>query len=399
MIGEILEQVRRQERVRCTLSGGGVLQIDRGLPFLIVYRQPPDREDGGTERLVSGEASYLVARPGEEDEASELIRRLAKHGSTAYGAFLVLEVWSATDENGRRFTVHAPPEGPAPETIGKLADALEPLRRLRPGIEVEVERGDARHPPGLPSLLSIEESWQSEVLLLGLEVPPVYRDADGCRLPALPPRRAARPLSRAAPGAVRVRARADLLARWRTTWRSAPARSRRRSGTSTARWSRSSALRPAPAHLAGELRPGAGALRARRPRAQPRVPLPPAPHRPRPAEARLFAIEMETIDDPAVADLFRRQARRSWTRCSPCSESGAPPPSGTAATACTAPSTTRCSARRGAADARWCAPDADGRVGGRARASAMPHCGAGVLRASSTRRWPPRSRSAATWWG
>jgi uncharacterized protein (TIGR02421 family) len=178
MIDEVLERVERREGVRRTLSGGGVLHIDRGLPFLLVHRAPADREDDGTDRLVSGEASYLLARRGEEEEAPELVRRLAKAGSAAYGAFLVLEVWSAEDAESRRFTIHAPPEGPAPETVEKLSAALEALGHAAPDTEVAVERGDDRQPPGLSPLLSIEESWQTEVLLLGLEVPPIFRDPD-----------------------------------------------------------------------------------------------------------------------------------------------------------------------------------------------------------------------------
>jgi uncharacterized protein (TIGR02421 family) len=325
MIDEILGRVRRQERVRCTLSEGGVLQIDRGLPFLIVYREPHDRADGGTERLVSGEASYLVARPGEEDEAAELIRRLAKHGSTAYGAFLVLEVWSATDEDGRRFTVHAPPDGPAPETIGKLTTALEPLRRLRPGVEVEVERGDARHPPNLPALLSIEESWKTEVLLLGLEVPPVYRDT---RTGTVYPRflRAMQHgLSRAMRQAmyefVRVQTSSHAENHLALGTRTLPA----------AVWEIDRALvalersfdlllltSPVNFDQARERFDRDG--HARNPEFHYRL----LPIDPDLLKRRLFAIEMETIDDPAVADLFRDKRDELDTLLTMLGERGSP---------------------------------------------------------------------------
>jgi uncharacterized protein (TIGR02421 family) len=178
MIEEILERVRRQERVEYNLAAGGVLQLDRGLPFVLVYREPPDREDGGTDRLISSEASYLVSRRGEGEEVPDLVRCLAELGSTMYGAFLVLEIWSAPEAESRCFSIRAPPAGPAPETVSKLVEALKPLRRLAPDISVVVESADERHPPDLPPLLSVEESWQTEVLLLGLEVPPIYRDPD-----------------------------------------------------------------------------------------------------------------------------------------------------------------------------------------------------------------------------
>lgn len=197
MTDAILDTLARDEPVRAFLSRGGVLHLDRGLPFLLVHRAPAGRHDPGTDRLLAGEASYLLARAGEEDEAAALVRRLAKAGSAEYGAYLVLELWSAGDPRSRRFTIHAPPEGPAPETIGRLRTALEALDGLGAGVEVAVEPGDVRHPPGQPPLLGIEESWKSEVLLLGLEVPPLYRDPESGAVYPRFLRRVQRRLSRA----------------------------------------------------------------------------------------------------------------------------------------------------------------------------------------------------------
>jgi uncharacterized protein (TIGR02421 family) len=176
MIDEILARIARDEPVRTPLEHGGVLHQDRRLPFLLVHRAPADRDDHGTDRLLAGESSYLLARAGEETEAAELVRALAKAGSTECGAYLVIEIWSAADPDSRRFTIHAPPEGPAPETIGRLREALAALDGLGPDIEVAIRHGDVRHPPGAAPLLTVEESWQSEVLVLGLEVPPIYRE-------------------------------------------------------------------------------------------------------------------------------------------------------------------------------------------------------------------------------
>ena len=173
----LLDRGDRQERTRHTLSHGGILHIDRGLPFLFVYREPPDREDPGTERLVRAEAAFLIARRGEEVEVAELMGPLARSGSAAFGAYLVLEIWASPDPHSTKFVLRAP-AGPAPETVGRMLAALQPLADLRPGLEVVVDTGDDRHPAGLPRLLTIEESWRTEVLLLGLELPPIYRDPD-----------------------------------------------------------------------------------------------------------------------------------------------------------------------------------------------------------------------------
>jgi uncharacterized protein (TIGR02421 family) len=173
----LIDRIERHEGARHTLSHGGVLHIDRGLPFVFVYREPPARPDPGTERLIAAEAAYLISRRGEDQEVAELLRPLVRSGSAAYGAYLVFEIWSSPNPASTRFVLRAP-EGPAPETVERMLEALEPLRALRPGLEVTIETGADRHPPDLPRLFSIEESWRHEVLLLGLEVPPVYRDPE-----------------------------------------------------------------------------------------------------------------------------------------------------------------------------------------------------------------------------
>jgi uncharacterized protein (TIGR02421 family) len=178
MLPRILERIEQNPTVRISLSEGGLLNRDRGLPFLLVYREPPGREDPGTERLVATEAAYLVARIGEEEEAGALVRHLARSGSTEYGAFLVLEIWASADPNSARFVIRTPPAGPAPETVSRLVQSLQSLGDIRSDLEVVREASDDRHPPGLAPLLTIEESWRNEILVIGLEVPPIYRDPD-----------------------------------------------------------------------------------------------------------------------------------------------------------------------------------------------------------------------------
>lgn len=171
---ETVEQLHRGGGSR-ELSGGGVLRLDRALPFLLVHRAPTDRVDDGTEALLAGEAAVLVARDEPPEEVSDLSAALATRGSAAHGAYLVIEVWTSPDPDCKRFTLHAP-VGPAPETVGTMLEALRPLAELAPGLEVGFETADTRHPPGFPPLLSIEESWRHEILLLGLELPPIWRD-------------------------------------------------------------------------------------------------------------------------------------------------------------------------------------------------------------------------------
>ena len=57
LINEIEDRLTKGKQVRRALPLDGRLHIDRTLPFLIIYRQPHNYSDKGTDRLVKGEAS------------------------------------------------------------------------------------------------------------------------------------------------------------------------------------------------------------------------------------------------------------------------------------------------------------------------------------------------------
>lgn len=319
---ELIERVRRRERVRHRLSAGGLLSIDRGLPFLLVNRAPPDRPDAGTARLVLGESSFLVSRSGEEQEVSDLVRVIAREGSAAYGAFLVIEVWSAEDPRSGSITIKAP-KGPAAETVGKLTESLESVAALRPGLDVRVELGEDRQPPHLPPLLTIEESWQGEILLLGIELPPVYRDPEtGSAYPRFV-RRLQQQLSKALRQAihefVRVQTTAEVVNPLALGTRTVP----------DDVWdvdkhlydierSFDLLLLTTPVNLDDAWERFKADGFDRDPRFHYRL----LPVDPDLLKRRLFTIEMETIDDPALAELYQDKRQELDTQLTMIGERG-----------------------------------------------------------------------------
>ena len=175
------------EGVRKLVGESVRLNIDRPLPFLCVYRVPPDRADKGTAHLVIGEASYLIA-PGDKDSAGTvrtIVEKIAKVLADRFGAFMILEVWSAdakpkesfySTHSPARFRIFTDREKDAlPSTVEELAKGLEELRVQR---EVAVETGEEIHPPGMVPLLDAEALRRMSCLLIGLEVTPIYRDTD-----------------------------------------------------------------------------------------------------------------------------------------------------------------------------------------------------------------------------
>jgi len=197
-IDEVCARLREGKRVRRTLPDGGRLHVDRPLPFLCVYRRPADRPDAGTERLVNGEASFLIVpgAPLHRKGVAALVRRLAETLAERFGAFLILEVWSAsggtsaaglTDASGDDGSTRPAPRpgfalatrGPdAPRgAIDTLAKSLRRVRVQRRTGEVEVHEHTYGHPLGMPMLVSIKELGRLGCRLIGVEVRPIYRDA------------------------------------------------------------------------------------------------------------------------------------------------------------------------------------------------------------------------------
>ncbi len=195
LIDEVCDRLVAGQRVGLSLPGGGRLSIDRLLPFLCVYRRNPRRRDAGTRMLVNGEAAYLNA-PGDAPVRRglrRLVRRIAETASARFGAFLVVEIWSAPDSQVPRVMDEATGEPllPAPafrilqrspnppeDAVNALKFALERIKLDRRAAQVEVLIKGRVHPPGSQPLLTSTEAKRINCFVLGLEIRPVYRDAE-----------------------------------------------------------------------------------------------------------------------------------------------------------------------------------------------------------------------------
>ncbi|MCK5091655.1 MAG: flavohemoglobin expression-modulating QEGLA motif protein [Gammaproteobacteria bacterium] len=185
LITTIGESIGRNKLVRRNLPDGSRLHIDRQLPFLCVYRRPLHREDAGTERLLLGEAAYLLATSRARHYTSlvRLIGEIAQRQSEIYGAFLLFELWSAEntedDEPSALFRIHAPRHGTPQRALEKLESALLSISIDGKASQVELVYQDSIHPPDLKPLL---HDRNLGFITIGLEVKPIYRDANSGEL-------------------------------------------------------------------------------------------------------------------------------------------------------------------------------------------------------------------------
>nr|WP_161501389.1 flavohemoglobin expression-modulating QEGLA motif protein [Rhodopirellula sp. SM50] len=190
LIAAVRDRLSRNERVRRTLPHKGRLHIDRQVPFLCVYRQPPEYDDAGTEQLVRGEASYLIGSGASafHDSLSKLVGTVVNTLSAEFGAFLIVEIWSSPDGGKANdpavpsvlptFTIQAPGTAKLDNAVESLRKRLQKMKILKHGVEVQVVRGGTICPPGMKPLIDPPRAREMNCWKIGLMVPPVFRKAN-----------------------------------------------------------------------------------------------------------------------------------------------------------------------------------------------------------------------------
>lgn len=182
---EVEARLAEGRPVRRSLPRGGRLHIDRHLPFLCVYRDPPGKTPGGTERLITGEASYLVASAAPELRRSleRLIELIVRVQEREFGAFLLLELWAGPpkgkaavtqEELQPAFTIRARESRELSPTLHALEASLKEGARPRREAKVWFHPGEPEWPKGLAPLLSPKRAAALRCHLIGLEVRPIY---------------------------------------------------------------------------------------------------------------------------------------------------------------------------------------------------------------------------------
>lgn len=182
LIDTIAERLARNQRVRRFLPEEGYVHLERRLPFLCLYRRPPDRKDEGTASLIAALSAHLVAPGGGAHLAQlrALVARMTSILGEAFGAVLLVEVWTAEREetDGEEFTVVAPLARELPAAVGKLVEALEAVPTPNGPARVGVRRAATVAPPSLSRLLPREHLRRFAVLPVGLEIRPFFRDPE-----------------------------------------------------------------------------------------------------------------------------------------------------------------------------------------------------------------------------
>ncbi|MGY5847657.1 flavohemoglobin expression-modulating QEGLA motif protein [Salegentibacter sp. HM20] len=176
-IKQILTNLETDKELNVSLPGDGLLHIEKDLPYLVIYRRR--QNDEGTMRLLMSEASYLVIGNENFEAYRDLVYKIADQLSTHFKSYLLFEIY-AGEPGSRCFRIKGPAQR-LPASLEVLEDEFNKINNLYSGLYLQAEIIDTpnRQRDGDEALMTIEEAKSSGAVLVGLEIPPVYRNDVG----------------------------------------------------------------------------------------------------------------------------------------------------------------------------------------------------------------------------
>ena len=176
-IKQILTKLEQEKELSCSLPGGGMLHIEKDQPYLIIYRRR--KNDAGTARIVISQASYLLIGDQDFEAYQDLLFRISDSLASEFKSYLLFEIY-AGEAGSNCFTIKGPAQKLA-SSLEFLKEELEKINTRFSGLYLKSEIKDTpnRQKEGEASLMEIEQTKQSGAVVVGLEIPPVYRNMEG----------------------------------------------------------------------------------------------------------------------------------------------------------------------------------------------------------------------------
>ncbi len=188
-IDDVCHRITTNQEVTLPLPLGGRIHIDRQLPFLCLYRQPKNRPDPGTEKLVLAEASFIIAKEEQTDLGLErLVGSIVKTAREEFGAFLLVEIFSLpvpqnegqeiVEEMEETFCLFSRKKGLLSPVVEKLENELSriSLNNMHPKVSLKYMEHIA--PTGMKPILDRKLCQEQGTYMLGFGVKPVYQSED-----------------------------------------------------------------------------------------------------------------------------------------------------------------------------------------------------------------------------
>ncbi|QYA26353.1 DUF1704 domain-containing protein [Gramella sp. MT6] len=173
-IEQILTILKEEKEISCRLPDRGILHIEKELPYLVIYRRKPN--DKGTRRFVTNESSYMVIGNEEFKGYQKLLYKISDQISAEMKSYLLFEIY-AGDIDSTKIKIKGPAQR-LPSTLDTLQEEFLKINSEFTGLYLDTEILDTpnRQPEGSQPLMSIEDAKNCGAVVVGLEIPPIYRN-------------------------------------------------------------------------------------------------------------------------------------------------------------------------------------------------------------------------------
>ncbi len=177
-IEDLIGELTPGERTVRELPHNGYLFLEHDVPFLIIYRRIPN--DIATLRLARTGASYLIIGETHFEYFQKFVNQLTEKMSSRFGAFILVEIYDGPPRS-TEFIIRGPSHK-LPVSLEVLREELDKVESRRYGgqlLSARIEQTKKRQPTDKEAFFSIDDIKEGGGTLIGVEVPPVYRNSNG----------------------------------------------------------------------------------------------------------------------------------------------------------------------------------------------------------------------------
>ena len=180
-IKQILKKLEEKSELSAILPGGGILHIEKEIPYLVIYRQK--EHDPGTSRLVISEPSYLIVGNEDFEGYKKMLFAISDHLSAFFKTYMLFEIYTGP-VGSNTFLIKGPAKK-MPTSLEVLQKELQDINKIYSGLYLQCQVKDTknRHPEGEENLMDVEVAKQCGAVVVSLELPPVFRDEEGKMYP------------------------------------------------------------------------------------------------------------------------------------------------------------------------------------------------------------------------
>lgn len=177
----ILSAIKAKEPFHVQIPDVGKLVFSKIVPCIFIYRPQVGAKDKMLSNLAKSQLASIIIQQNNADVVT-LLRKIAGAIQEQFGSCLFVEVWSGLPDQTTDVSILVGQKGILP-----LAEYMHKnLQTEAQDIVSEIQKlKELPHPPGCDRILSLKESLDKSIYLIGMSVRKSYQLSNGDYLPIL----------------------------------------------------------------------------------------------------------------------------------------------------------------------------------------------------------------------